>query len=142
MKSFIGGIHPRYDKITRKDSVKVAQLPKRVILPLQQHTGAICEAIVNAGDEVKVGQKIAESKEFVSACIHASISGKVLGIAKAKHPVLGECKAVVIESDGKIEWDESVKKRENVDKLTKDELKVIIKEAGIVGVGGAAFPTH
>ena len=154
MKSFIGGIHPRYDKITRKDMIKVAPLPKRVILPLQQHTGAICEPLVNSEDIVKVGQKIAESKEFVSACIHASISGQVLGIAKAKHPVLGECKAIVIESEVnrikdskypsgiKIEWDESVKRRENVDKLTKDELKGIIKEAGVVGLGGAAFPTH
>ena len=112
MKSFIGGIHPRYNKITRKGGVKVAPLPKKVIIPLQQHIGAPCEAIVNKEDIVKVGQKIAESKAFVSAPIHASISGKVLGIAKAPHPVLGECDAIVIESDGKVEWDESVKKRE------------------------------
>ncbi len=142
MRSFIGGIYPRYDKITRKNNIEVAPLPKRVVLPLQQHTGAICEAIVNVGDSVKVGQKIAESKAFVSAPIHASISGKVIMIGKALHPVLGECNAVVIESDGKIEWDESVKRRDNIEKLTKDELKNIIKEAGIVGLGGAAFPTH
>lgn len=142
MKSFIGGIHPKYNKITRKDRIKVAPMPKKVIIPLQQHTGAPGEPLVQAEDLVKIGQKIAESKAFVSAPIHASISGKVLGIAKAKHPVLGECKAIVIGSNGKIEWDESVKKRENTDKLTKDELKDIIKEAGIVGLGGAAFPTH
>ena len=117
-------------------------MPKRVILPLQQHIGAPCEALVKAGDIVKVGQKIAESKGFVSAPIHASISGKVLGRGKAHHPVLGKCDSIVIESEGQIGWDESVKKRENVDSLNNDELKNIIKEAGIVGLGGAAFPTH
>lgn len=142
MHSFFGGIHPSYNKITRKDKIEVAPMPKRVILPLQQHIGAPCEPLVKADDKVKVGQKIAEAKAFVSAPIHASISGTVLGIAKAKHPVLGECNAIVIEASGKIEWDESVKKRDNIDKLTKDELKNIIKEAGIVGLGGAAFPTH
>jgi len=142
MPSFIGGIHPLYNKITRKNKIEVAPLPKKVILPLQQHIGAPCEALVKAEDLVKVGQKIADSKAFVSAPIHASISGKVLGIAKTPHPVLGECNAIVIESDGKIEWDESIKKRENIEKLTKEELRNIIKEAGIVGLGGAAFPTH
>ena len=139
---FIGGIHPIYNKITRKNKIEVAPLPKKVILPLQQHTGAPCEPLVKAEDIVKVGQKIAEAKAFVSAPIHASISGKVLGIAKSPHPVLGECNSIIIESFGKIEWDESVKRRDNVDNLTKDELKNIIKEAGIVGLGGAAFPTH
>ena len=142
MGLFIGGVHPSYNKITRKNKIEVAPLPKKVILPLQQHTGATCEAIVKADDYVKVGQKIAESKAFVSAPIHASISGKVLGIAKAAHPILGECNAIIIESNGKIEWDGSVKQRENADNLSKDELKNIIKEAGIVGLGGAAFPTH
>ncbi len=142
MKLFIGGIHPSYNKVTRKDSIKVAPLPKKVILPLQQHIGAPCEPLVGKNDIVKVGQKIAGSKSFVSAPIHASISGKVLSIAKAPHPVLGECNAIVIESDGKVGWDKSVKKRENVGKLGKDELRNIIKEAGIVGLGGAAFPTH
>ena len=142
MKSFFGGVHPRYDKITRKEKITVAPMPKRVIIPLQQHIGAPCESLVQADDIVKVGQKIAESKAFVSAPIHASISGKVLGIANSKHPVLGNCKAIVIEANGKIEWDPGVRKRENVDSLSKDELRNIIKEAGIVGLGGAAFPTH
>ena len=142
MKSFFGGIHPRYNKITRKTKIAVAPMPKKVILPLQQHIGAPCNALVKAGDVVKVGQKIAESDKFVSAPIHASISGKVVGISKMPHPTLGECDAIIIESDGRIEWDDMVKKRENVDELTKDELKNIIKEGGIVGLGGAAFPTH
>ena len=140
--SFIGGIHLKYNKITRKDRIKVAPYPKKVIIPLQQHIGAPCESLVQVGDSVKVGQKIAESQSFVSAPIHASISGKVIGITKTPHPVLGEVNSIIIESDGKIEWDESIKKRENIEKLTKEELKNIIKESGIVGLGGAAFPTH
>jgi len=142
MGSFIGGIHPRYDKITRKSKIEVAPLPKKVVLPLQQHTGAVCEALVQKGDIVKVGQKISASDKFVSAPIHASISGTVLGIGKANHPVLGKCDAIVIEGDGKVEWDESIKGRSKINNLSKDDLKNIIKEAGIVGLGGAGFPTH
>ncbi|MEA2036797.1 MAG: electron transport complex subunit RsxC [Nanoarchaeota archaeon] len=142
MSLFKGGIHPRYDKITRKSKIEVAPFPKKVVIPLQQHIGAPCDAIVELGDKVKIGQKIAESKAFVSAPIHSSISGIVKSIEKMPHPVLGECNAIIIESDGKIEWDSPIKRRDNVDKLTKDELKNIIKEAGIVGLGGAAFPTH
>jgi len=142
MGSFIGGIHPVYNKLTRKNKIEVAPMTKMVIIPLTQHIGAQCEPLVKPGDSVRVGQKIAESTAFVSAPIHSSLSGKVLGIAKAAHPVLGECNSIIIEADGRIEWDESVKKRENVDKLSKDELIKIIKEAGIVGLGGAAFPTH
>jgi len=139
--SFTGGIHPIYNKITRKSKIEIPPLPKKVILPLQQHIGAPCNPLVQPGDEAKVGQKIADSESFVSAPIHASISGKISSIEKAPHPVLGECNAIIIESDGKIEWDTSIKNRENTC-LKKDELKSIIKEAGIVGLGGAAFPTH
>ena len=70
MHSFIGGIHPEYNKITRKSRIKVAPLPKKVILPLQQHTGAPCNAIVNSGNMVKVGQKIADSDKFVFSLNH------------------------------------------------------------------------
>ncbi|GAG15230.1 unnamed protein product, partial [marine sediment metagenome] len=142
MTSFIGGIHPLYHKSTKKSKIEVTKIPKKVILPLSQHTGAPCEPLVKSGEIVKVAQKIASSDKFVSAPIHASISGTVLGIAKVPHPVLGECNAIVIESDGKIEWDESVKRRENIDALDAKELISIIREAGIVGLGGAAFPTH
>ncbi|MBW2974819.1 electron transport complex subunit RsxC [Candidatus Woesearchaeota archaeon] len=142
MKAYIRGIHPKYYKITRKDKTEVAPMPKKVILPLQQHTGAPCQELVKAGDEVKVGQKIAMSDSFVSAPIHASISGKVIGIEKARHPVLNECKAIIIESNGKIEWDGSIKDRGDAGRLGKDDLRGIIREMGIVGLGGAGFPTH
>ncbi len=142
MKSFFGGIHPKYNKVTRREKIKAAPFPKRVVIPLQQHIGAPCEAIVEKDDTVKAGQKIAEAKSFVSAPIHSSVSGNVLGIANSPHPTLGKCKGIVIEADIETKWHESVKKRDNVESLSKDELKNIIKEAGIVGLGGAAFPTH
>lgn len=142
MKSFFGGIHPDYNKITENRKIEVAALPKKVVLPLSQHTGAPCEPLVKAGDIVKAGQKIAESKSFVSAPIHASISGKVVEIAKKPHPVAGESLAIVIESDGKLEYDRSIKPRDDADELDRKDIISIIKEAGIVGLGGAAFPTH
>ena len=97
MASFIGGIHPVYNKAANKSRIEVAPLPKRVILPLQQHIGAPCQALVKEGDKVKVGQKIAEASGFVSAPVHSSISGIVVGMAKAPHPVLGECNSIIIE---------------------------------------------
>lgn len=139
MLEFIGGIHPPYSKLTKKNKVEVAKLPKKVILPLSQHTGATCEPLVKVGDHVRVGQKIADSDKFVSAPIHASISGTVTEISDKAHPVLGQCKSIVIESDGKINWFEPPKK---IDHSSVDKLKEIIKNAGIVGLGGAAFPTH
>ena len=142
MKSFFGGVHPEYNKITEGREIETAELPKRVVIPLSQHTGAPCEALVKIGDNVKVGQKIGDAKSFISAPVHASISGKVVEIAKKPHPVAGESLAVVIESSGKVEYDDSIRKRENVNDLSRKEIIDIIREAGIVGLGGAAFPTH
>jgi len=142
MASFMGGIHPSYNKISRKSKIGVAPIPKTVVLPLQQHIGAPCEPLVEKGDKVKIGQKIAESKGFVSAPIHSSISGIVKAIEDMPHPVLTKTKAIIIESDGPLEYHESVQKRENINELSPKELIEIIKQAGIVGLGGAAFPTH
>jgi len=139
MLRFKGGIHPPYNKLTNKDSIEIAKLPIEVILPLRQHTGAPCEPLVKVRDHVKVGQKIADSEALVSAPIHASISGVVTDITDKLHPVLGICKAIVIESDGKVEW-HSHHKSEDYSNI--EVLKKIIRNAGIVGLGGAAFPTH
>jgi len=138
----MGGIHPSYNKISRKSKIEVAPIPKTVVLPLQQHIGAPCEPLVEKGDKVKIGQKIAESKGFVSAPIHSSISGVVKSIEDMPHPIFTRAKAIIIESEGPLEYHESVKKRDNVNELSPKELIGIIKEAGIVGLGGAAFPTH
>jgi electron transport complex protein RnfC len=139
--TFKGGIHPEYNKLTAEKRVEPAKLPEKIILPLSQHVGAPCDPIVNVGDHVKTGQKVAESQAFVSAPIHSSISGTVKAIENTVHPVTGKpVKSIIIESDNN---DEKIdmEKRE-YENLPANELKNIIKEAGIVGLGGAAFPTH
>jgi H+/Na+-translocating ferredoxin:NAD+ oxidoreductase subunit C len=139
--AFKGGIHPQYNKITAGKKIEGAKIPGKIILPISQHVGAPCDPIVNIGDYVKTGQKVAESKAFVSAPIHSSISGTVKSIENLPHPITGKpVKSIVIESDGKDDKVE-MNKRE-YDNLSVDELKSIIKDAGIVGLGGAAFPTH
>ena len=140
--TFERGIHPDYQKeITSNKPITSAQLPSRVVIPLSQHTGAPAKPEVNIGDEVKRGQLIGSSAGFVSAPVHASISGKVTAIAEFLHPSGRMISSVVIESDGK---DESISFKENVDYMSLgiEEIKTIIKDAGIVGLGGAAFPTN
>ena len=142
MFKFRGGVHPPERKLSNGSLIKQAEMPKKVVIPLSQHIGAPCKALVAVGDEIKIGQKIAESDAFVSAPIHASISGKVTSIGKYPHPGAGDFTAIVIESDGKMIWDDSVKERDNVESLSSKELIEIVKQAGIVGMGGAMFPTH
>lgn len=142
MRTFIGGIHPPYEKITQERKIVVAEIPPRVILPLNQHIGAPAVPLVKVGDKVKVGQKIAEANGFVSVPAHASVSGEVIEIAELPHPLQEKSLAMVLKSDGKNSWDNSVKKRKNVENLSKEKIIEIIKEAGIVGMGGAGFPTH
>ena len=140
--TFERGIHPDYQKeITSNKPITSAQLPSRVVIPLSQHTGAPAKPEVNIGDEVKRGQLIGSPAGFVSAPVHASISGKVTAIAEFLHPSGRMISSVVIESDGK---DESISFKENVDYMSLgiEEIKTIIKDAGIVGLGGAAFPTN
>ncbi|MFH2138871.1 MAG: electron transport complex subunit RsxC [Candidatus Omnitrophota bacterium] len=141
--TFPGGKHISSFKNLAKDKAIVdLPLPSEVIIPLIQHVGRSCELVVKEGDTVKTGTKIGEASGVISSCIHASISGKVSKISEYHHPVIGCCKAVFIDSDGKDELDQSIKSRQHVDGLSKDELLTIVKEAGIVGLGGAAFPTH
>jgi electron transport complex protein RnfC len=143
LRTFSGGVHPPASKeLTRDIAAAEPKLPERVVIPLRQSLGAPAAPCVKVGDEVKVGQKIGEAAGFVSVPVHASISGKVAAIARLPHPVGGEQPAIVIEGDGEDAWHESVVARESVDALTADEIKAIVREAGIVGLGGAAFPTH
>lgn len=112
------------------------------MIPLRQSLGAPAEPCVKVGDEVKVGQRIGEPGGFVSVPVHASISGKVTAVGRFPHPGGGEDTAIVIEGDGLDEWHESVRPRDDVDSLTPDEIRKITLDAGIAGLGGAAFPTH
>lgn len=151
VKTFNGGIHPPYSEepiankhkfVEKAAPLEKAALPKKVVLPMGMHIGAPCEPIVKVGDIVKKGQKIGDSKAFVSAPVHASISGKVTAVEPRPWPGGGLMMSVVIESDGKDEVYEDINPPKPLDKLTPEEIKSIIREAGMTGIGGAGFPTH
>jgi len=129
--------------ITENLAVEKMPLPQKVYIPLSQHLGKPCIPQVAVGDLALKGQKIATAQAHVYAPIHSSISGKVVAIQDWPHPVLGRAKAVVIESDG---LDKSCvlssRYKEEVGSLTPEQIRGLILEAGIVGMGGAAFPTH
>ena len=141
-EGYYGGIHPSENKEFSEhvDLVRFPD-PETVIIPLSMHAGAPANAIVEVGDEVKVGQKIGEAGGFISAPVHSSVSGTVTAIEVHKHATRGECLSVVIKSDGKNTLHESVKPNKDLDSLTPEEIVDIVREAGIVGMGGAGFPT-
>jgi electron transport complex protein RnfC len=144
IKTFRGGIHPHPEKQrTEKKALEVMPPPERVVIPLRQHTGAPARAAVKVGEQVKAGQCIARGPGFVTTVMHASISGQVASIQQRNHPVFRSCEAIEIKSDGKDEWVSGpLHAREQAEDLAPDEIKKIITESGIVGLGGAAFPTH
>lgn len=140
--TFERGIHPKYNKeLSSGKPITEAELPKRIVVPLSQHIGAPAHAEVSIGDEVKKGQVIGTTTGFVSSPVHASISGKVVAVSDFPTPGGKLVPSIVIESDGK---DEAVEFKEHPDymNLSSDEIRNIIKDAGIVGLGGAAFPTN
>lgn len=141
--TFRGGIHPPHHKgQTESLPIENATEPKIVVIPLSQHIGAPCDPLVSAGDRVKVGQKIGESKAFVSSPVHSSVSGTVKRIELHQTPGGSKVKCIIIESDGQFEVDESVKPKGKVEDLSQEEILAIIKDAGLTGMGGAGFPTH
>ncbi len=139
--TFKGGIHPPDKKDLAKDSpIKEARIPKRVVIPLSQHVGAPCKPVVSINQEVKKGEQIGEPGGFVSSPVHASVSGKVVAIGDFPNAMGRMVTSVVVENDGKEEW-ATLKDNPDYLKLPPEELKEKIKAAGIVGLGGAAFPT-
>ncbi|NQT46563.1 MAG: electron transport complex subunit RsxC [Candidatus Omnitrophica bacterium] len=143
LKSFKGGVHPRYFKdLTSGKSIRKIDPPDRFIIPLIQHTGGPCAPLVGVGDLVKKGQLIGKSDKYISSCVHASTSGKVVLIDKAPHPILGKAQAITIEADGRDEGVKDFSKVRDMGEISPDEIRRKIEEAGIVGLGGAAFPTH
>jgi electron transport complex protein RnfC len=142
-KSFRGGVHPDDRKrYTANKPIEIAPVPPKVIIPTRQHIGAPCSPVVKVGDLVKKGQIIAEAQAFVSSPIHASTSGKVVEIAEYPHAVFGSCQAIVIESDGQDEWAEGLPLNQDWQALEVSAIKEIIRVSGLVGMGGATFPTH
>lgn len=143
MFSFSGGVHPPENKKpTENKRIENAPIPHRVFIPFSQHTGIPSKPIVKVGDLVKVGTKIGEANGRISVPTHSTISGKVTEIKEYPHPVLCvRTLTCVIESDGQDIWEERIRRR-NSNEFSKETLIAIIAEAGIVGLGGAAFPTH
>ena len=140
--TFRGGIHPDDGKAMSKDKPIREVLPKgELVYPLSQHIGAPAKAIVAKGDHVLAGQKIAEAGGFVSANIFASVSGTVKAIEARLGVAGGMQESIVIENDGLYEEVEFSPERKLAD-ISGKEIIEIIKEAGIVGMGGAGFPTH
>ncbi len=131
---FFGGIHPKYNK---EMSTKITEFrtitPKQVVIPLQQHIGAPCQPLVKVGDTVLRGQKIGDG-EGLCVPVHASVSGKVVAIESRPHPSLGQAMAVVIENDFRD------KEQPGAIPTNREEILHAIRESGIVGMGGAAFP--
>ena len=140
---YYGGVHPSEHKEPTEhlDLVRFAD-PEIAVYPLSMHLGAPANAIVAVGDYVKVGQKIGEAAGFISAPIHASVSGTVIAIEDRPHASRGTCLSIVVKSDGKNELHESIKPNKPLEELTAEEIIEIVKNAGIVGMGGAGFPTY
>lgn len=140
--TFVGGIHPYDGKDLSKDKAIQDLLPgKELVYPLSQHIGAPAKALVAKGDRVLTGQKIAESGGFVSAPIHASVSGTVRAV-EPRRVVTGDMvMSIVVENDGLYE-DVGLCPPAPWEKLCRQDIIDIIREAGIVGMGGAGFPTH
>ncbi len=140
--SFRGGIHPHDHKsATDKKPIETMKAPNEVVLPVSMHIGAPASPIVKVGDSVAIGQKVADSEAPVSAPVHASISGIVKAVAPRLHPNGVEVMSVVIENDFEDRIHEDVKPLD-FDSMSNDERIDAIRNAGIVGHGGAAFPTH
>ena len=142
LSKFPGGVHPPENKNTEGFAIEIMPPPKKVYIPFSQHTGKPAKPLVVKGDEVKIGTMIGEADGFISASVHASVSGKVINIADHPHPVVGASLCCVIESNDSEEWTSDLKGEQDVERLSKEDLIGAIKDAGIVGLGGAAFPTH
>ena len=147
IKTFsMGGIHPNENKLTHEVPTVVAELPKQAIFPLSQHIGAPAKPIVQKGDKVKVGTLIAEAGGFVSAPIFSSVSGTVFKVDTAIDATGYRKPAIIINVEGD-EWEETIDRSnklelvENHPELTPEEIVNRIKNAGVVGMGGACFPT-
>jgi len=145
LKTFkLGGIHPAENKLSVCQAIEPLPLPEKVFIPVSQNLGAPSKVIVNKGDTVKAGKLIARGEAFISANVHSSVSGKVFRIDKVIDTSGYKREAVVIDVAGD-EWEESIDRTDAIKReisLTQKEIIGKLKEMGIVGLGGATFPSH
>ena len=142
-QAFFGGVHPNDMKAaTNEKAIEQLAAPAEVVIPMSMHIGAPCKPIVAVGDKVTIGQKIGEPGGFVSAPIHASVSGTVKAVEPRPFSMGGTMMSVVIENDFQNTVCPDIHPVDDPDSLTPEQLVEIVKNAGIVGQGGATFPTH
>lgn len=139
--TFKGGVHPPEKKLTEHEKIQKAPLPEKVVVLMAQHAGAPAKVVVEVGQQVKTGQVIGEPQGPVSAYVHSPVTGTVTNVAKINSAVHGiAVEAVTIERTGEDEWE--LLPKLDWTTVTKEELIEQIKKAGVVGLGGAMFPTH
>ncbi len=143
LATFKGGVHPPGKKELSKDrSIQRFPLPDVVYVYMSNHAGAPAKVVVQKDQEVKTGQVIGEPAGFISAYVHSPVTGKVVDVKKMPHPIVGRpVDTVIIERTGEDEW-ELLNHHGDYETLPPEEIVEIVKKAGIVGLGGAMFPTH
>ena len=143
LPTFSRGVHPNDNKhYTCSKSIETLPLPDQVLIPLQQHIGAPCSVIVEKGQEVKTGQPVGTSEAYVSSPVHSSVTGTVKDIGTFQHPAGGKVQMVLIQRTGEEDDWALMPPVEDWQNTANEILNQRIKDAGIVGLGGAAFPTH
>jgi electron transport complex protein RnfC len=141
--SFPGGVHPPEQKGLSKDqAIRPAPVPDEVVIPLLQHLGAPCVPAVKKKDTVDLGQVVGDAAGFVSAPVHASVSGTVKAVEERLHPNGKRVMSVVIANDGEDRWAEGLNQERDPSGMDADAIRQAVNQAGIVGLGGATFPTH
>lgn len=141
---FKGGVHPKDEKSITSDKaiVTIKELPDEMVYPLNQHLGALAKAVVNVGDDVKIGQVIAEASTLISADVLSSVSGKVKAIEKRLDIMGNMTDSIIVTNDHEERTIDGFGKDRDLDSLSREEIIDIVKKAGIVGLGGAGFPTY
>ena len=141
-RTFSGGIHPAGNKAaTEHVPLREIEPPELLYFPLSQHIGAPLKPVVAVGDKVLRMQKIADSESFMSAPLHSSVSGRVKDIGLYLNHTNMKVPTIVVENDGEDTWADPIT-TQNPEDMSPEEMRKVIREAGIVGMGGAAFPTH
>jgi electron transport complex protein RnfC len=145
LKTFkLGGVHPAENKLSANKKIETLPLPKIAYVPISQHLGAPAKPMVNRGDQIKVGQLVAKGEAFISANIHSPVSGKIQKIDEVIDASGYRRTALVVTVDGD-EWEEDIDRSNTIIKdikLSQKEIIAKINEKGIVGLGGATFPSH
>lgn len=137
-----GGVHPKESKITKDKKIEEFFDINEVVVPLHQHTGAPNQPLVKVNDKVLMGQKIGDIDTKIAAPVHSPVSGEVVSIENVLLPTGKSALGIRIKNDREYKLHDSINKRDDIESLSREEILKIIRESGIVGMGGAAFPTQ